>query len=157
MAEPAEVVIRPAELRDVRSMRNIDREAYRTPWSEAMTVDQVTKPARVHLVAESAIQGVKGIIVGHGGVLFLHDEAHISTIVVDGRYQRQGIGLVLLHGLLEAAAATRCSSVTLEVRASNCAAISLYQRCGFVEVGRRPRYYEDNGEDAILFTLQQPV
>ncbi|MFT7473294.1 MAG: ribosomal-protein-alanine N-acetyltransferase [Verrucomicrobiales bacterium] len=139
------IVIREAELRDVHDIRAIDGGVYPTPWSEKLTIQQVTGEGRVHLVAEEA-----GRLIGHGGIVILDGDAHISTIAVDPSHQRRGIGDVLMKHLLGAAASSGCAAVTLEVRASNEAAIALYERHGLVSSGVRPGYYGDDGEDALI-------
>jgi [ribosomal protein S18]-alanine N-acetyltransferase len=78
------------------------------------------------------------------------DEAHIILMVVHPQYQRQGIGSGMLLSLLERAHHRGMKYATLEVRASNHAAIALYTNLGFTSVGKRPHYYEDNGEDALV-------
>jgi len=80
------------------------------------------------------------------------DEAHISTIAVDPRYQRQGIGQLLLMTAIEQAVELRASIVSLEVRVSNLAAQDLYHKYGFRAVGLRARYYSDNRENALIMT-----
>ena len=79
------------------------------------------------------------------------EEAHITILAVHPNYQRQGLGQVLLWALLRAAWLRGLEWATLEVRPSNQAAIALYQKFGFAEVGRRRRYYQDTGEDALIF------
>ncbi|HEX9681017.1 MAG TPA: GNAT family N-acetyltransferase, partial [Anaerolineales bacterium] len=71
---------------------------------------------------------------------------------VDPAYRRKGIGERLLRAALECAADQGAELATLEVRASNDAALELYRKHAFEVVGRRPRYYRDNGEDALLMT-----
>ena len=110
-----------------------------------LTVYNGGTESRVHLVIEENHR-----VIGHGGVIVLAGEAHISTIAVAPVHQRRGLGAVLLGHLVAAAEANGCDSVTLEVRASNEAAIGLYERYGMVSSGVRPRYYADNDEDAIL-------
>jgi [ribosomal protein S18]-alanine N-acetyltransferase len=78
------------------------------------------------------------------------DEAHIILMAVHPHYQRQGIGCGLLLRLLETAHHRGMKYATLEVRASNRVAIALYTKLGFTSVGKRPNYYEDNGEDALV-------
>jgi ribosomal-protein-alanine N-acetyltransferase len=85
------------------------------------------------------------------------DEAHITILAVHPQYHRQGFGQVLLYSVLKSACKRGLERATLEVRASNSAAISLYQKFGFKIAGRRRRYYND--EDALVFwlgNLQQP-
>lgn len=77
------------------------------------------------------------------------DEAHITLLAVDPRYRHQGFGQLLLYTLLVLAYQRGLEWATLEVRASNQAAIGLYQKYGFESVGNRPKYYPD-GEDALI-------
>ena len=94
------------------------------------------------------------LIFGFAGFWFMADEAHITSIAVREKHRRRGIGELLLIPLIELAAELKAAMVTLEVRASNYAAQQLYSKYGFVQVGIRRGYYTDNGEDAILMTLE---
>ncbi|MBF2025908.1 MAG: ribosomal protein S18-alanine N-acetyltransferase [Oscillatoriales cyanobacterium C42_A2020_001] len=78
------------------------------------------------------------------------EEAHITLMAVHPAYQRQGLGQAMLYALLMAAYKRRLERATLEVRASNQAAIALYEKFGFKTAGRRKRYYQDTGEDALV-------
>jgi [ribosomal protein S18]-alanine N-acetyltransferase len=78
------------------------------------------------------------------------DEAHIILMAVHPDYRRRGLGAAMLLTLLEKAQRRGMKYATLEVRASNKAAIALYTKLGFTSVGKRPNYYEDNGEDALV-------
>lgn len=90
--------------------------------------------------------------VGVIGYWLIGQEAHIITIAVDPCWQRFGLGEWLLLNMLEHAQARDAKVATLEVRPSNQRAIALYQKYRFQEVGRRPAYYSDNGEDALILT-----
>lgn len=89
-------------------------------------------------------------IVGYAGVWTPFDEGHITAIAVDPPYRRQGVGELLLLGLIEQAMDMGAHQMTLEVRVSNTAARLLYERYGFREAGVRRRYYTDNHEDALI-------
>ena len=78
------------------------------------------------------------------------EEAHITILAVDPDYQRQGLGQALLYALLASAHQRGLERTTLEVRISNRSALSLYEKFGFREAGRRKRYYQDTGEDALV-------
>lgn len=98
-------------------------------------------------------------LLGMGCFWSILEEAHITILAVHPQYHRQGLGQVLLYSLLKTASDRGLERATLEVRASNQAAISLYQKFGFKTAGRRPRYYKDNDEDALILwlsDLQQP-
>jgi ribosomal-protein-alanine N-acetyltransferase len=104
------------------------------------------------LGGDSLPQPTTDIILGFAGVWFLADEAHLATIAVRSDLRLRGIGERLLGGIFDLALEHNAKLVTLEVRASNQAAQGLYEKYGFVVVGRRPGYYSDNKEDAILMT-----
>lgn len=96
-------------------------------------------------------------ILAYGGYWLMGDEAHIVTIASHPDFRRQGLGERLLREMIEQAQQGGATSITLEVRVSNRAARVMYAKWGFVEVGMRPRYYRDNGEDAVLMTLFLPA
>jgi ribosomal-protein-alanine N-acetyltransferase len=81
------------------------------------------------------------------------DEVHVATIAIHPDFRRQGIGTALLLHALGAASPEGARSAHLEVRASNSSAQDLYRKLGFAETARAPRYYKDNGEDAVLMAL----
>ncbi len=91
-------------------------------------------------------------IIGFIGFWAMADEAHITSIAVREGLQRQGIGELLLISTIEMARELKASAVTLEVRASNKAAQSLYSKLGFNQTGVRKGYYTDNREDGIVMT-----
>lgn len=89
-------------------------------------------------------------LLGMGCFWSILDEAHITILAVHPQYHCQGFGQALLYALLKMACDSGLERATLEVRASNSAAVSLYQKFGFKTAGRRRRYYQDNGEDALI-------
>ena len=89
-------------------------------------------------------------VMGHGGLWMMLDEAHITTIAVRHAYRSQGIGELLLTGLIDHAYDMNARWVTLEVRVSNVVAQGLYRKYGFRKTGIRPKYYSDNHEDAYV-------
>jgi len=93
------------------------------------------------------------LLVGFVGVWMMPDEAHIVTIATRDTHRRNGIGEMLLISAIEMAQERGQELVTLEVRVSNDAAIRMYEKYGFNEVGRRKRYYSDNHEDAYILTV----
>lgn len=94
----------------------------------------------------------KEYIVGFAGFWTMLNEAHIIAIAVRNNYRRKGIGEGLLISVIELATQLNANVITLEVRASNVVAQALYKKYGFQVAGRRPRYYSDNGEDAVLMS-----
>jgi len=98
-------------------------------------------------------------LIGLGCFWAILEEAHITLLGVHPDYQRRGLGQLLLEALLRKAQLRGLEWATLEVRASNQAALSLYQKFGFQEAGRRRRYYKDTDEDALILWrkgLQSP-
>lgn len=87
-------------------------------------------------------------------VWFIVDEVHIATIAVDLEYRRMRIGQKLLAAILKDALVSGARHAFLEVRETNTAAREMYRKFGFVEVGKRPHYYSDTHEDAILMNLE---
>jgi ribosomal-protein-alanine acetyltransferase len=82
------------------------------------------------------------------------ENAELETVVVDAHQRRQGVGSALLHACMGAASQAGAKGMRLEVRESNSAALTLYQRNGFVVIGRRRAYYSSPVEDAILLQAQ---
>jgi len=107
----------------------------------------------ISLQGEQYNPGSVEYIVGFAGLWFMLDEAHITAIAVRSNYRRSGIGEGLLISTIELARQLNANIVTLEVRASNMVAQALYQKYGFRVVGNRPRYYSDDGEDAVLMSV----
>lgn len=106
-----------------------------------------------HSVTETEGQRHSVRLLGLGCLWSILEEAHITMLAVHPSYRRQGFGQVLLQALLTVAQQQGLERATLEVRASNQSALSLYQKFGFQEVGRRRRYYPDTGEDGLILWL----
>ena len=102
---------------------------------------------------EAAEAAPRRLILGFAGLWFAADEAHLATIAVRETHWRQGVGEHLLIEVTKLAMELDAWLITLEVRASNIAAQSLYSKYGFVEVGVRKGYYMDDREDALLMTV----
>ncbi len=100
--------------------------------------------------AESA----KHPIVGYGGLWLMVDEAHITTIAVAPEYRERSLGELLLNNLIDHSFDLQARILTLEVRVSNIVAQNLYSKYGFQVVGKRRRYYTDNGEDALIMSTE---
>ena len=96
----------------------------------------------------------KQYIVGFAGFWIMAGEAHITNIAVREVYRRQGIGELLLISIIDLAMELNAQLITLEVRASNTAAQSLYYKYGFIQVGLRRGYYTDNKEDGTLMSAE---
>ena len=96
-------------------------------------------------------------VFGFAGFWIVAEEAHITNIAVREQHRRQGIGELLLIALMDLAMELDAQLITLEVRASNTTAQSLYAKYGFNEVGVRHGYYTDNREDGVLMSLENII
>ncbi len=141
--------IRKLTYADLPDVIAIERRAFPTPWSLAMFVLELSKPAGVCLTALRGEQMLGYLICSRYDTVW-----HIMNVAVDPDHRRKGIATALLADLLRRID-SRTARFTLEVRASNLAAIELYERFGFRAAGRRRRYYQDNGEDAVVMWRTQ--
>jgi ribosomal-protein-alanine N-acetyltransferase len=154
-SEPDGIRLRPMTVDDVAAVAALDRLSFPLPWSEgSFRSDLTTNPAAHLIVAEQAGAGGRKV-AGYAGYWLVVDEAHLSTLAVDPALRRRGIGERILRAAMRQAARQGAEMMTLEVRVSNDAARRLYEKLGFRVVGRRPHYYKDNLEDAILMTRER--
>lgn len=98
------------------------------------------------------LEGADGAPLALGGYRVLVDELHVMLVAVHPAWRRRGLGGRIMAALLDEARDRGCSLATLELRASNAAALALYRSFGFLEQGRRSGYYPDNGEDALILS-----
>ena len=94
-------------------------------------------------------------VVGYAGLWLMVDEAHITTVAVRRAFRGRGLGKVLMLAMMGLARDLGARMVTLEVRKSNAIAIKMYEELGFRQKGVRPRYYTDNGEDALIMWSEE--
>jgi len=144
-----ELTIRPAGLADVRAIWAIERQSFPSPWSRWSFLAELGQPLSRTLVAgPSPPQPWE--TWGYLVFWVVADEMHILNLAVHPERRRRGIARALLTEALSQARDRGAAMAWLEVRPSNTPALNLYASLGFQEVGRRPRYYEDTQEDAIL-------
>jgi ribosomal-protein-alanine N-acetyltransferase len=147
------MLIRPMQLNDLEQVTAIDRQSFNLPWPNHAYHYELTTNANALLwVAEYTLPHGGQRVVGMIVVWLIVDEVHIATIAVDPAYRRLGIGERLLEVALQEGMRRGARQALLEVRAGNQAAQALYRKFGFETVGRRPRFYQDNFEDAVLMT-----
>ena len=140
-----DIVIRPMAAADLEQVIAIEQESFSLPWTADHFIDELNSPHSFPLAAT----GGDGSVVGFICPFLILDEGHILDVVVGSAHRGKGIGRLLTATALAMLRERGAVRVSLEVRVSNGAAITLYRRLGFVEAGRRKRYYE-NGEDALL-------
>jgi [ribosomal protein S18]-alanine N-acetyltransferase len=136
--------IRRLSYSDLPQVIAIERRSFPTPWSLAMFVLELSKPSGVCLAATR-----DGSLIGYL-VCSRYDKVwHIMNVAIDPDERRRGVATALITRLFERIGDER-AQYTLEVRCSNGPAIELYERFGFRSAGLRRRYYQDNGEDALI-------
>ena len=145
-----EITIGLMTVEDVDAVHAIETMCFRTPWSRKSFYHEVTENecARYVVVREN------GIAIAYAGMWFVLNEAHITNIAVHPEYRGKGYGRMVTEALIQLAADSGMTWMTLEVRRTNTVAQSLYHNLGFIDVGYRKRYYE-NQEDALIMALEQ--
>jgi ribosomal-protein-alanine N-acetyltransferase len=145
---PVALRVEPMTFADIPAVHAIERSSFAVPWpDDAYRSELATNRLASYIVARTDDE-----VVGFAGLWVMVDEAHVTTFAVEPRWRRRGVGERLLLALLDIAEARRAREATLEVRLSNVPARRLYEKFGFRPVGIRPRYYSDNGEDALIMT-----
>ncbi len=146
------IMIRKMTADDLTRVHELDQVCFTAPWSmRNFRYELEENRASSQWVA--VLPEESDLIVGAIITWLVVDEVHIATLSVDPVYRRRKIATKLVCTALKDGLARGATSSTLEVRSGNAAAQRLYYRFGFQLVGRRPGYYRDNGEDAMLMTL----
>ena len=127
-------------------LRAIDCACLGDFWSLEAYQREIDNPSSLVL----GLTNERHELLGFGCLWSVLEEAHITVLAVRPEYQGQGFGKSIVWGLLKKARDRNLEWATLEVRESNHVAIALYQSFGFKEIGRRPKYYEVTGEDALM-------
>ncbi|HEV3285051.1 MAG TPA: ribosomal protein S18-alanine N-acetyltransferase [Solirubrobacteraceae bacterium] len=129
---------------DLPDVIAIERRVFPTPWSLAMFVLELSKQSGICLAAISERRLVGYLICSRYDTVW-----HVMNVAVDLSHQRRGLASAMLAELYDRVG-DEDARYTLEVRRSNTVAIHLYEREGFRAAGMRRRYYQDNGEDALV-------
>ncbi|MCC7361475.1 MAG: ribosomal protein S18-alanine N-acetyltransferase [Anaerolineales bacterium] len=179
-ADPIQVV--PMTLEDLPRVTIVDQLSFPLPWSTATYRYELLQNANSHFYVAlaqgagappPAANGLSRLnpanwfkpptapppsperpVVGYSGFWYILDEAHVSTIAVHPEWRGHGVGEHLFVHMLEQALDLGAVTATLEVRVTNERAQNLYAKYAFEVVGKRRRYYRDNGEDALLMTAE---
>ena len=139
-------VFRQMTLEDVDRIVDIENRSFTMPWSRRLFWEEAQNEDAVYIVVE-----VDGKVVAYAGAyLSPYGDAEVMSVAVDPDVRGRGIGTALFARLIEEVKARGMTAITLEVRPSNAAAIRLYEKFGLRSVGRRPHYYTDNDEDALI-------
>lgn len=137
----------PLEEKHLLQMAEIDAVSH-APWNAQSFRSELTNAVATYFVAEDE----QGDVLGYIGYWWSFTEVQITFLAVAPAHRREGIGEALIHHAAAACRDIGVETMQLEVRSGNAAAIALYKKCGFVQVGLRPKYYGGT-EDALLMDL----
>ena len=135
----------PMDSRHVAQVAALEKQCFSDPWSESSVASELSNPLSAWLVAMDG-----DVLAGYVGSQSVMGESDMMNIAVDAHYRRQGIAQALVEALVAQLKEKGNHSLTLEVRISNAPAIALYEKLGFAQVGRRPNYYRNPKEDALI-------
>lgn len=136
----------------VEQIADMEKQCFSDPWSVKSVRYELTNPLSLWFVALSGER-----VIGYIGSQTVMDEADMMNLAVSPDFRRQGVGIKLIEILVDRLKSKGVRCLTLEVRASNETAISLYGKLGFVQVGRRPGYYSKPKEDALILRKEWEV
>lgn len=141
----AAVTFRRMEVRDTPAAAQIEAASSREPWSRKAYEDALSNENACYVVAE-----LEGRVVGCCGLWQSFEEADICNVVVEKSCRKRGIALQMLEFLMELGRQRGAVHFTLEVRSGNAAAVSLYEKLGFLTEGVRKGFYQNPKEDALI-------
>ncbi|BEP27920.1 ribosomal protein S18-alanine N-acetyltransferase [Helicovermis profundi] len=140
------IAFRKMRISDIDMVYQLEVESFSVPWGAETFVRELTenKLAHYYVLLDN------DEVIGYGGMWFIVDEAHITNIAVRKKRRGYGYGKKITSSLIDVAKESNMFRITLEVRESNSIAIGLYEKLGFISVGIRPNYYQDNKENAVI-------
>lgn len=139
--------LRRMEKKDIPLVAEIERECFSSPWSEDALLAETENPSAHFFVLEK-----ENALAAYMGMHIVLDECYITNVAVKKAFRKNGFGKALVENALTVAKESDCSFITLEVRVSNLAAVSLYEGCGFEKVGERKNFYSCPTENALIMT-----
>ena len=139
------IEIKSMESIHVPQVAELEKLCFSEPWSKNSLTSELNNPLSLWLVA---LDG--NCVAGYVGSQSVLGESDMMNIAVGPNYRRQGVAAALVEELVRRLRERGNHCLTLEVRASNDPAIKLYEKLGFVQIGRRPNYYRSPKEDALI-------
>ena len=141
------IKIHPMTQKDVDSIEKLESLVYgKHHWSKDSFYSELTNNLARYFCAFTQTDE----LIGYAGSWLILDEAHITNIAVSSEYRKKGVGEALLTSMIDTCYEEMVKYITLEVRVSNKAAISLYEKYSFKSLGTRKGYYQNNNEDALI-------
>ena len=153
-SEPAQIEIRPVMKADVEAISRIAEALATAPQWLPKDYEEVLRAHGSRRITLVACAPHDREVIGFVIASLVAPEAELESVAIAQYAQRRGVGRRLLEELISHLRGAGIKELLLEVRASNHAAIALYTALGFRQTGRRPHYYADNDEDAILMSLR---
>jgi ribosomal-protein-alanine N-acetyltransferase len=152
--------IAPMKLGDLDDIMEIERTAFRAPWSRQVFIEELERDWAYVDILRERVTDKPASLVRHAPVLafinywLVRDEVHVLNVATRPAARRQGHAARLIEHCIAFAHRQKCRYLTLEVRRSNHGALRLYKKYGFRPVGIRPNYYVEDNEDAIVMLLE---
>ncbi len=142
------IQIRQMHKKDVDQIMRIESASFgEHHWSRQSFLSEINNDLGYYYTAEDLETGK---VIGYCGFWLIQEEAHVTTIAVAPEYRKKSVGELLLQQIVDACYENMAKWITLEVRVSNVPAQNLYYKYGFKSLGARPKYYQDNDEDALI-------
>ena len=142
-------MIREYRKGDERAIAELEKECFFDPWSAEAVLESAASGVRFFVCEENTQ------IIGYVGLQVVLDEGYITNIAVSSAHRRKGVAKALLNTLDKTARELSLSFISLEVRESNLSAIELYTKTGYLSDGKRPNFYENPRENAIIMTKRR--
>lgn len=140
-------IIRPMEVSDTEQVEKIEKQIFSIPWSQKSFEDACQSNDNIYLVCE-----MNGQIAGYCGLWTVLGEGNITNMAVSGGFRRLGIAETLMKEMEKRGMSKNVVTYFLEVRKSNKAAVNLYKKMGYVQIGVRKNFYEKPVEDALVMS-----
>jgi ribosomal-protein-alanine N-acetyltransferase len=142
--EVEKIVIQRMTEEDVKEVARLEKICFSDPWTKETFMEELQLKISIPLVVKLGEE-----LVGYTCLWHLDDQMEVANFAVSPGYRRRGIGEEIMKRVLSEAKERGCKSIILSVRESNFAALKLYTKFGFVEMGRRKKYYRLPAEDAL--------
>ncbi|WP_242631644.1 ribosomal protein S18-alanine N-acetyltransferase [Sedimentibacter sp. zth1] len=139
------IIIRPMEQGDIDDIVKVENNSFSTPWSREAFTKELSNPMALYLCVV-----YEEHVIGYAGLWKIYDEGHITNVAILSTFRGHGISKLLMKDMIEMSIENNINRLTLEVRESNLVALNLYTKLGFENCGKRPKYYSNPTEDAII-------